>query len=107
MFLPALVCTEPWRDSHRELIGTHLYKNCFFVCYCPVGLVNASPQLYITARVPRAVPQAAATKADAPEKCTSFIQRDAGDLVLSLEQAGGKRQGECPPAASGSREDCI
>lgn len=71
-------CTEPWGDSHRE---DHIYNSLmtpFLICYNPVGLMKVTWGL---------LPWGAATKAVAPDMCTSSCQRDADDLVLSLEQA--------------------
>lgn len=40
-----------------------------------------------------------------PDVWTSSFLREARDLVLLLEWVGGRWQGTCPPAISGSRED--
>lgn len=46
-----------------------------------------------------------ATKARMSDLYTSSFQGDTSDLVLLLEQAGGRRQGRCLPASLPSGED--
>lgn len=51
--------------------------------------MNASPAGYQIQAIWKLVPWVAATKAVAPDMCTSFFQSDADDLVLPLEWSWG------------------
>lgn len=59
-------------------VASEMIKNCFFVCYSPVGLVNAS-SLAIRGSQLEACPSAAVMKAGVQGMCTRSFQGDTGD----------------------------
>ena len=104
-FLPAPSRLSPGGIAAASAHMLMPIRNCFFVCYGSVGLVNANPGGYQSQVIWGPVPQAVAAKAEVTDVCTSSFQGDTDDLVLLLEQVRGRRQGKCPPSLSGSAED--
>ena len=82
-----------------ERVLLHSSKNCFFLCYSPVGLVNASSVGYQSWVIWGPIPRVATAKGGVPNICISSFQGDTGDLVLSFEPTGRRRWGKFPPAS--------
>lgn len=76
----------PWQGigRGRRILLLCLFKNCFFVCSSPVGLVNASSTGWQNQEIQGPLSQVAAAKVGAPDMFTNFFQRGAGSLVLLL-----------------------
>lgn len=83
-------------------IYIHLLKNCFFVCYSPVGVMNSRPTDYKSWLIWESVHWMAVIKVGVLDVWPSF-QGEAD--VLLLEEAGGRLQKNCPLAFSDSLED--
>lgn len=79
-------CFQPWGWGERKVGAPVLIKSCFFVCYSPVGLMNASPSGYQGARW--FSPFWQLLQAGAQGACTSFCR----EIPATQEWSGGRRQ---------------
>lgn len=82
-----------------------LLNNCFFVCSCPLGFIIASPIGYQSKIICRPIPLAA-TKAEAPDVCTSSYQGDTSNLIFIVGVGHRERVGKYLPAFPVPRKYC-
>ena len=75
-------------------------ENFFFVCYNTMELLNTSLIGYQSWVIWASISQVAATRAGAPDMCTSYFQGDT-----DLGWTGGRWQGKCLMASLVSGED--
>lgn len=80
-------------------------KNCFLVCYCPVGLVNASPQMYIKARWSKGHPLGSGHKSWRTRKMyklhPKMYWRFGFIIGASWREVAGKVPASCPRLQGG------